>query len=45
MATTLLTFCLFHTQGYFNYFYLCQYLILLAVPSLVAESAGEVSAR
>jgi hypothetical protein len=45
MATALLTFCLFHTQGYFNYFYLCQYLILAALPSLAAESGGEVSAR
>jgi hypothetical protein len=31
MGTALLTFCLFHTQGYFNYFYLCQYLILLGL--------------
>jgi hypothetical protein len=45
MATALLTFCLFHTQGYFNYFYLCQYLVLIALPGLLADSAGEVSGR
>jgi hypothetical protein len=45
MATALLTFCLFHTQGYFNYFYLCQYLVLIALPGLVAASGAEVPGR
>lgn len=31
IAAALLVFCLFHTQGYFNYFYLCLYLLLLGV--------------
>jgi hypothetical protein len=44
MATPLLTFCLFHTQGYFNYFYLCQYLVLIALPGLVSEGEREFSA-
>jgi hypothetical protein len=26
-----LAFCLAHTQGYFNYFYLCAYLWLLGI--------------
>ncbi len=30
-GAALLTFCLVHTQGYFNYFYLCQYLLLLGL--------------
>jgi hypothetical protein len=29
MGTVLLVFCVFHTQGYLNYFYLCEYLWLL----------------
>ncbi len=34
MGTTLLTFCLLHKQGFFNYFYLCEYLFLLGITSL-----------
>jgi hypothetical protein len=39
MGTSLLVFCLCHTQGYFNYFYLCQYLLLLGI----AGAAGSPS--
>jgi hypothetical protein len=31
MGTALLIFCLFHSQAFFNYFYLCQYLLLLGL--------------
>jgi hypothetical protein len=37
MATALLTFCLCHSQAFFNYFYLCEYLFLLGIAALVAE--------
>jgi hypothetical protein len=35
MGTSLLVFCLCHSQGYFNYFYLCQYLWLLGIAGCV----------
>jgi hypothetical protein len=31
MATALLVFCLFFSQAFLNYFYLCQYLLLLGL--------------
>ncbi|MBV9125906.1 MAG: DUF2029 domain-containing protein [Planctomycetes bacterium] len=34
LGTTLLAFCFCHSQGYFNYFYLCQYLWLLGIAGL-----------
>jgi hypothetical protein len=37
LGSALLVFCLFHTQGNFNYFYLCQYLWLFALAGLVGE--------
>lgn len=37
MGTALLTFCLLHKQGFFNYFYLCEYLFLLGITSLATE--------
>jgi Glycosyltransferase family 87 len=37
MGAALLTFCLLHTQGYFNYFYLCQFLMLLGIADLIPE--------
>jgi hypothetical protein len=40
MGTSLLVFCLCHTQGYFNYFYLCQYLWLLGVVGLSGVRTG-----
>ncbi len=41
MGTALLVFCLCHTQGYFNYFYLCQYLWLLGIAgSINPKPAG-----
>jgi hypothetical protein len=33
MGTSLFVFCLCHTQGYFNYFYMCEYLWLLGIAS------------
>jgi hypothetical protein len=35
MGTSLLVFCLCHSQGYFNYFSLCQYLWLLGIAGSV----------
>src|SRR5262249_24928008 len=45
MGTALLTFCLFHTQGYFNYFYLCQFLMLLGIADLIPEGEPMKSAE
>jgi hypothetical protein len=39
LGTALLTFCLFHTQGFFNYFYLCEYLFLLGIVGLIPKSS------
>jgi hypothetical protein len=39
MGTSLLVFCLCHTQGYFNYFYLCQYLWLLGIAGTLRPEA------
>jgi hypothetical protein len=41
LGTSLFVFCLFHTQGFFNYFYLVQYLWLLGFVGLFppAQSA------
>jgi hypothetical protein len=41
LGTALLTFCLLHTQAYFNYFYLCQYLLLLGMVGLGTEKPSE----
>jgi hypothetical protein len=37
LGTTLLAFCLCHTQGFFNYYYLCEYLLLLGVVGLATR--------
>jgi hypothetical protein len=37
VGAVLLVFCLFHTQGYFNYFYLCQFLLLLGLANLASR--------
>ncbi len=37
MGAALLTFCLLHKQGFYNYFYLCEYLLLLGAASLLTE--------
>lgn len=34
IGTALLTFCLSHSQGFFNYYYLCEYLLLLGLAGL-----------
>ena len=44
VGAVLLVFCLFHTQGYFNYFYLCQFLLLLGVASLGAREPAPAAA-
>ena len=40
-AAALLTFFLCHTQGFFNYFYLCQYLFLFAAVTLTPRNCIE----
>jgi hypothetical protein len=40
MGTALLVFCVLHTQGHFNYFYLCQYLWLLGIVGISASAPG-----
>jgi hypothetical protein len=37
LGAALLVFCLCHTQAYFNYFYLCQYLWLLGIAGSVGS--------
>jgi Glycosyltransferase family 87 len=44
LGTALLVFSLFHTQGFFNYFYLVQYLWLLGAVGLVPQTANEAAA-
>jgi hypothetical protein len=39
-GTALTIFCLFHTHGNFNYFYLCQYLWLLGIVGLAPRMAA-----
>jgi hypothetical protein len=39
LGTALFVFCLAHTQGFFNYYCLCQYLWLLGVAGLAAPAA------
>jgi hypothetical protein len=45
LGTALLVFSLFHTQGFFNYFYLVQYLWLLGAVGLVPQTAAEAATR
>jgi hypothetical protein len=45
MATALLVFCLFHSQAFFNYFYLCAYLLLLGLAEWLAPPSPEGFAR
>jgi hypothetical protein len=40
MATSLLIFCLFFSQAFINYFYLCQFLLLLGLPDWFARDLG-----
>jgi hypothetical protein len=40
IGTALLIFCLFHTQGFFNYFHLIQYLFLLGAIGLLPKEAS-----
>jgi hypothetical protein len=42
LGAALLVFCLFYVKGYFNYFYLCNYLFLLGLAALPPE--GEAAA-
>jgi hypothetical protein len=37
VGAVLLVFCLFHTQGYFNYFHLCEFLLLLGLANLASR--------
>ncbi len=39
MATSLLIFCLFASQAFINYFYLCQYLMLLGLAEWFSSDA------
>lgn len=45
MGAALLTFCLLHKQGFYNYFYLCEYLLLLGATSLLTEQRTEEALR
>jgi hypothetical protein len=40
IGAALLAFCVFHTQGYLNYFFLVQYLWLFGAAASLAESAN-----
>jgi hypothetical protein len=40
-GAALLAFCLFHTQGFPNYFYLCNYLWLLGFTAMLEPHASE----
>jgi hypothetical protein len=44
MGTALCAFCLFHTQGFLNYFYLCSYLWLLGYVAGQPAAAGSAAA-
>ena len=37
MGTSLLIFCLFFSQAFLNYFYLCQYLLLMGMTDWFAR--------
>jgi hypothetical protein len=39
MGTALFVFCFCHTQGFFHYYYLCQYLLLLGIAGAVTAEA------
>jgi hypothetical protein len=39
MATAVLVFCLFFSQAFINYYYLCQYLMLLGLGDWFAHDA------
>jgi hypothetical protein len=41
LGTALFVFCIFHTQGFPNYFYLCEYLWLLGIMGLSPKFSGE----
>ena len=41
VGTVLITFCLFHTKGFFNYYYLGQYLLLLSLPELFSTESAD----
>jgi hypothetical protein len=43
VGTTLFVFCLCHTHGHFNYYYLCQYLWLLGIVGLGTCPTGKAS--
>jgi hypothetical protein len=43
LGTALLTFCLCHVQAYFNYFYLCQYLLLLGLVGLGTKKPTDLN--
>jgi len=40
VGTALFVFCFFHTQGFPNYFYLCEYLWLLGMIGLLPIASG-----
>lgn len=37
MGTALLVFCLFNSQAFFNYFYLCEYLFLVGILGMATD--------
>jgi hypothetical protein len=41
VGTALFVFCIFHTQGFPNYFYLCEYLWLLGMIGLLPENKAQ----
>jgi len=45
LGTSLLIFCVFHTQGFFNYFYLCQYLWLLGFVGMLANGKSPAESQ
>ncbi|HEV3144115.1 MAG TPA: glycosyltransferase family 87 protein [Gemmataceae bacterium] len=45
VGTALFVFCIFHTQGFPNYFYLCEYLWLLGMIGMFSERPFEFPAK
>jgi hypothetical protein len=41
VGTALFVFCIFHTQGFPNYFYLCEYLWLVGMMGLLPENKAQ----
>jgi Glycosyltransferase family 87 len=45
LGASLLSFCLCFVKGYFNYFYLCEYLLLLGSTALAADADAAIRAN